>query len=215
MEIPLKQRLIGAAVLIALGVIFIPMLLDGAGHREQITLDMEIPPEPQFSFKTPPSASSQDPMGRPPVIESPPQETPPPALQGSAPEVSAAGFPEPAAKPAPATPKPAPVAPLAPKPPPKKLAKAAPQPPTASGWVVQVGSFRKRDNAIALRDKLRAQGYRTFTEQAGSAARPVYRVKVGPIPKRARAEALRNRLAARERLKGLVRSYDPKGGDRS
>jgi DedD protein len=95
------------------------------------------------------------------------------------------------------------------------VAKAAAQRPTASGWVVQVGSFRKRDNAIALRDKLRAQGYRTFTEQAGSAARPVYRVKVGPIPKRARAEALRDRLSAKERLKGLVMSYDPQGGGRS
>ncbi len=81
--------------------------------------------------------------------------------------------------------------------------------------MVQVGSFRSRDNAIALRDRLRAQGYKTFTEQAGSASRRIYRVKVGPVPKRARAEALRDRLAAKERLKGLVMSYEPQGGGRS
>lgn len=218
MEIPLKQRLIGAAVLIALGVIFIPMLLDGAGHREQVTLDMEIPLEPQFSFNTPPSESPPVPQVSLPVLEPPSQQAPSPP-EPPAPKVSSAPRPETAPTPPEPPPQPTPkresVAPRTPEPPPKQVAKATPQTPAAGGWVVQVGSFRSRDNAIALRDRLRAQGYRTFTEQAGSAARRVYRVKVGPIPKRSRAEALRDRLAAKERVKGLVMSYQPQGGGSS
>jgi len=49
MDKQLQQRLIGAAVLVSLGVIFIPALLDGAGYKSRHSRSIEIPPEPKFA----------------------------------------------------------------------------------------------------------------------------------------------------------------------
>jgi DedD protein len=44
----LQQRLIGAILLVALGVIFIPVFLDGSGFKSRNTHSIEVPPEPAF-----------------------------------------------------------------------------------------------------------------------------------------------------------------------
>jgi DedD protein len=44
----LQQRLIGAILLVALGVIFIPVLLDGSGYRSRQERIIEMPAEPEF-----------------------------------------------------------------------------------------------------------------------------------------------------------------------
>ncbi|MGB5397657.1 MAG: SPOR domain-containing protein [Gammaproteobacteria bacterium] len=44
----LQQRIIGAIVLVALGVIFIPALLDGSGYRSREARTIEIPAPPEF-----------------------------------------------------------------------------------------------------------------------------------------------------------------------
>jgi len=51
-EKALKQRLIGAIVLVVSGVIFIPLLLDGAGHNARFSRDIEIPAEPDINIKS-------------------------------------------------------------------------------------------------------------------------------------------------------------------
>jgi len=48
MEKELQQRILGAIVLVALGVIFIPALLDGSGYRSREERSIEIPPPPEF-----------------------------------------------------------------------------------------------------------------------------------------------------------------------
>lgn len=50
MDSTLKYRIVGAAVLLSLAVIFIPMILDGSGKESVTTIDMEIPPEPTLVF---------------------------------------------------------------------------------------------------------------------------------------------------------------------
>ena len=45
----LKKRLIGAIVLVSLGVIFIPVLLDGSGYKSRHSRSIEIPKEPKFA----------------------------------------------------------------------------------------------------------------------------------------------------------------------
>ena len=196
METSLKQRLIGAAVLIALGVIFIPMLLDGAGYREQTTKDVQLPPEPEFTF--------EQPLRPPPEFEE--RET------NSLPSVSNVEAPEPVQESSPEEPveQTATGTPRKDEPPP--ASKPQPQPtkartnvssPPASAWVVQVGSFRKKENAIVLRDRLRAAGYPAFTEQ-GRGTDPIYRVKVGPEKQRGRAEAMLAKLKSDQKLKGIV-----------
>ena len=49
MDKQLKQRLIGAIVLVSIGVIFIPALLDGSGYKSRHARSIEIPAEPKFA----------------------------------------------------------------------------------------------------------------------------------------------------------------------
>jgi len=48
MEAPLQQRIVGAIVLVTLGVIFIPALLDGSGYKSRQVQDIEIKEKPKF-----------------------------------------------------------------------------------------------------------------------------------------------------------------------
>ncbi len=218
MEISLKQRLVGATVLIALGVIFIPMLLDGAGRREKITMDMVIPPEPEFTFQqqlppvpTEPAIISQSPTSD--VVKSGSEastEAEPSSVEVAKPAATTTPMPagtDSKPKPQRAVAKNLPEKQVeAPKPAPKAKIEAAPK-PALNAWVVQVGSFGQHQNAVALRDKLRAVGYAAFEEKAGAPDAPVFRVKVGPELKRERAEKLQAKLFKEEKLDGIVVSH--------
>lgn len=48
MEAPLQQRIVGAIVLVTLGVIFIPALLDGSGYKSRQVQDIKIKDKPEF-----------------------------------------------------------------------------------------------------------------------------------------------------------------------
>ncbi|MDT8282139.1 MAG: SPOR domain-containing protein [Gammaproteobacteria bacterium] len=48
MESSLQQRIVGAIVLVTLGVIFIPALLDGSGYKSRQVYDIEIKQKPEF-----------------------------------------------------------------------------------------------------------------------------------------------------------------------
>ena len=48
MEAPLQQRIVGAIVLVTLGVIFIPALLDGSGYKSRQARSIEIKDKPTF-----------------------------------------------------------------------------------------------------------------------------------------------------------------------
>lgn len=74
-------------------------------------------------------------------------------------------------------------------------------------WVVQIGSFSNKRNAIALRDRLRESGYDVFLEPANVSTRSMTRVYVGPEPERDDALASRQKLQHETKLKGIVRPY--------
>ena len=67
---------------------------------------------------------------------------------------------------------------------------------TAPGWVVQLGSFRDEENARRLADRVKALGYKanlsTYTVGAGL----MYRVRVGPEPNRESAADIASALTA-------------------
>jgi len=65
-NISIKQRLVGALVLVSLAVIFIPMVLDGEGPFEVSNSKTFIPDEPMFKFETAGQAIKSE-----PVVESP------------------------------------------------------------------------------------------------------------------------------------------------
>jgi DedD protein len=181
-----KQRLVGAIVLVALAVIFIPMLLPG--HRE-LGFDnggSAIPPKPAelenlqvLELEKPQPAPAPREIVRTPIDERSP-ETPPPADDRSGSEEQT------------------PLAEATPPPPATKSDKSTATPPKA--WAVQVGSFTQRDNAMKLRDKLRSKGYQSFVEQITSAGKTFYRVRVGPEISRDKAEALQKDLQTKMKL---------------
>ncbi|MEE9319358.1 MAG: SPOR domain-containing protein [Granulosicoccus sp.] len=75
-----------------------------------------------------------------------------------------------------------------------------------TAWVVQAGSFSERDNAYAVRDKLRRQGYPTFVSEV-DANNALYRVRVGPMIDRARANSIRDEVVTLLGREAIVKSY--------
>jgi len=215
MEQRLKQRLVGAIVLVSLAVIFVPIILEGPddewaprnhsmpepprmdyGVDMGLTLPPEEPAEPEEIPATPPqetvtaTETAPAPAARPPEAEAAP--TP-------APEAAA---PEPVAVQEPAAAKPPPPPPA--EPPAREQATLA-VPPT--GWYIQVGSFSQRMNAEGLRDRLQAAGHATQIQAINIGKAQVYRVLVGPAKSRAIAERQNSELAQKQKLKGIVIEY--------
>lgn len=187
-----KQRIVGAIVLVALAIIFIPMLLPGHGDSDFIDADSTIPPRPER-------------LENIRVLEMESPVTPPPPRQNVRTPVDekTPPLPEPEAGPTPATApeKAAPPPARAPQPVPPKKTQSQPEP---TAWAVQVGSFSKKANAMALRDKLRARGYKAFVDHVRLPAGASYRVRIGPYVKRSQAEKIHKSVAGKMNLRGIV-----------
>ena len=196
MDFLLKQRLVGAIVLVALGVIFIPMLLEG---DRTLVPEMEALPdllEPH----------SSQPLNDFPAADAIPEAPPTEVISTDVPPAETAPA-EPPPPPPPAAPKESP----APAPDPAPVEPAAPEKPAhkspLGNWVVQMGSFSSEKNAVALRDKLRKAGFTTQVEKVRVDSKTHFRVRVGPFIERADADQTRERLNDKFELKGRVLSY--------
>ena len=181
-----KQRIVGAIVLVALAVIFIPMLLPGSRDIGFSDNGSPIPPKPAelenlkvLELEKPQPAPKPREIVRTPIDEHSPV-APPEDVE------------------APATDK----TPLPEETLPAKTTSEAAQPAatTPKAWAVQVGSFTQRDNAMRLRDQLRSKGYKAFVEQITSADKTFYRVRVGPEVSRDKAVALQKDLQSKMKL---------------
>jgi len=196
MEQNLKQRLVGAIVLVSLAVIFIPIILEGPDD-EWTPRNHGIPEPPQMDYRAsmqlPLPADSEEPAAADRQVAMEPAPT------AITPPVPAAPEPEPEPEPAPQPePKPEPVA--QPESAPVATVPASAPAVVPAGWYVQVGSFNQQLNAIGLRDRLKSAGYDSQLQATGSA----YRVLVGPAGTRAQAEKQRDKLLASRQLKGIV-----------
>jgi DedD protein len=76
-----------------------------------------------------------------------------------------------------------------------------------TAWVVQMGSFRNKGNAIRLTNALRAKGYKAFTYETKSNGQT--RVYVGPEFKQASASVLVNRIQEEIDMQGVIVAYNP------
>lgn len=65
--------------------------------------------------------------------------------------------------------------------------------PIPTAWVVQTGSFRDQGNAIAVRDNLRGRGFPSFVSPL-SEDDSLYRVQVGPMIDKNRAASTRDKI---------------------
>jgi DedD protein len=210
MDQMLKQRLIGAIVIIALAVIFIPMILEGP-EKGSSTRTENLPPPPAIDYQTevelPVPAAASESSEMPAGTAAPEQEV------SALPEAAVPpAEPAPVATPAPvkpvetAAPPPAPKPAVAkqPPPPPEKPAPKTVSAAAQGGWVLQVGSFTQQANAQSLRDRLKKAGYQVSMQVAKGADGSVHRVLVGPVSDRTAAEKLRDKLAHEQKLSAMV-----------
>lgn len=210
MEPRLKERLVGAAVLLVIAVILIPMILTGVPDQAPITKS-NIPASPgdQFQSKiisldplTPATGVVDDgPVSQAPAAPAAGAVDPGPVTQDQPQPLPRAVEPEPKPEPEPA-PRSQPSAPTVAKP-----DKDNPRLPGWSAWIVQLGSFSTQENAEALSQKLRQADYPAFVEPITRRGETIYRVRVGPELFRADANALLEKLKTNMKLEGIVLHY--------
>lgn len=200
-----KQRIVGALVLVALAVIFLPMLLSRPDELRHVVVDApNMPAKPVV-----PEIEMQ------PVIVPDPQELPQEPVPGDSAAADQAQTPveQPIAElPAAETPVPTP----APQPTPSKPAEVAPPPQKAPverldanslpvSWSVQLASLSSRPGADTLQKTLRAQGYNAYIRSVDG----MNRVFVGPLIERVEADRLRDQLNRQHKLNGFVVRFQP------
>jgi DedD protein len=198
----LKQRIVGALVLLALAIIFLPMLLSRQDESRHVVVDAPAMPQapamPEVS-QEPVSVPEPELLPEEPVPVDTPATTPAPLP--SAPIASAA-----------------PTTPIAPTPS-KPAAAASPAAPVAApaaasrldanslpiSWSIQLASLSSRASAETLQKTLRSQGYNAYIRSAEG----MNRVFVGPLIERAEADRLRDQLTKQQKLKGFVVRFQP------
>ncbi|EHK72850.1 sporulation domain-containing protein [Pseudomonas psychrotolerans L19] len=220
----LKQRVIGALVLLALIIIFVPMLFNRQDDARKVAV--EAPPQPAAPTVPATEVQPVQTPEAPPVVVVPDEpakplgkpQTPIAGTAGQAPTQNAPVSPAPAqsqpagpvAK-APATPAPVASAPAAPAATPAPAAKPDSRLGAANlpnSWSVQLASLSSRPSADALQAKLRSQGYNAYVRTADG----MNRVFVGPVIERSEADRLRDQLNKQNGVKGFVVRFQPERG---
>lgn len=214
MERKVKERFVGAAVLVAIAVILIPELLSGPKTRQK-----PAPPAAAneqriktYEFNLDPSAAPSSPVtespAAPPAEEAPPAAAPEPEARSTEPVATVVDpprVPAPAAQPA--TAPPAAVPERAPQAAP--LAESRPLAPapaaSASGWAVQLGSFADEDRARKLVQRLEAAGHNAYLVPLRRAdGKTLQRVRIGPYERREAAEAALKKVASEAKGAAVV-----------
>ena len=226
-----KQRIVGALVLVALAIIFVPMLFSSKEEHPLPRVDVQVPPPPVVApvpdIRVEPVAvpvpveDVYEPVVVPesefvliehePVVEPVVPVTPQPEPKPQVIE-------QPAIKPEPAKPAVAearPTAPVTPPPAvkPEPVVKPAPK-PAAPGidrnnlpvsWSIQLASLGSLDNAERLRDSFRAKHYTAYIRSSDG----VHKVLIGPLIREAEAVATCKQLKAREKQDWFGGRYQP------
>jgi DedD protein len=210
MESGLKQRLLGAAVLIALAVIFVPMFLSGPPPKqsnETVNLDIPNAPERKFETRTLPLAV---PNTAPASSTTPATTTTPPAAVADSNHITTVdthALPRTDAAPETYTTSPKPAAPTATAPV-VAPASSTTKPATAATasvataaaengrFTVNLGIYADQAHADALVQNIKKLGLPVLTEATEYQGKPGQRVRVGPFADRASAEAARLKIKA-------------------
>lgn len=195
----LKQRMVGALVLLALAVIFLPMLLSREDESRRVLVDApEMPAAPAMPEVElqPVAVPEQQLLPDEPVDAEAAQSLesiePVATEQQTAPITPA--VPTAAAEPVVTPPQPAPS---------KLDANSLP-----ISWSVQLASLSSSDGAQNLQKTLRSQGYNAYIRSVDG----MNRVFVGPLIERAEADRLRDQLNRQHKLNGFVVRFQPEAG---
>lgn len=219
----LKQRLVGALVLIALGVVFWPVIfietdrgaLDRSSQMQPMPrLDDVVIPDPT-PLKDVEPVSAADRIAEAAEVEAQ-------ASTASSPEPAPSSEPvkseKPAAAPAPEK-KVAKAAKPAAKPAPKPAAKPAAKPTPASpaldedgipiAWVLQVASLSSRDKADELTAQLIAKDYKAYSRAIRKDDAVLYRVFVGPVFEREKLASVKKDIDRQLKVSAIIARYVP------
>lgn len=200
MDRRVKERLIGASILVALVVLVVPELL--SGPKPTIAPAPTLPaaaPDPIRNV-TVDLTTSKAPANADAEPASPQTATSPASFAGNLPAA-----PTPAAQTLTA-PSPAPSGPAASsaRPAPVESAASSPRSSGHGSWSVQLGSFASRANADNLTRQVKGQGFAVFVLAGGSGSSVRYRVRVGPLADRESAERMAAKLKSLGHLGSLV-----------
>lgn len=202
----LKQRLVGALILIALGVVFWPIIFVEPVDKP-LGESAQVPVRP--SIDTTPI----DPPGReglrssPPLQASPAAVTTEPGIAAIDNKVEKAPVPQkPSVQSKPAPP------PVKKRPTTRTEAPAKPAIDADGvpiGWILQVASVSSPGKAEELRSGLVDLGYKAYIKKIKTENSVLLRVYVGPKFERARLEAMQPAVDAQFKVKSMVRRYIP------
>ncbi len=217
MENGLKQRLVGALVLLMLAIIFLPLILDGRDedHDEVVYRAPEEPviqithkgsnqveeriqkAKTQFVIdRTPKPEDEAEPAK---VVEKIAKKTAQQIKQKAVSAAQQSNIDQTRVQFV------------------KELAEAAKVKQTpvqskmalADAWTVQVAAFSKLDNAKLLQSKLISKSYMAYIVSNGDKANVLHRVFVGPELRKNRARIIQQALKKEFKLAGMIKSYNP------
>ena len=182
MEKALKERIVGAIVLVAVVILVVPVFLDGPpAEGEIISERVPLPGQSEQKIQT--------------VVLDRDRDQPVPARELNAARQSAEQAqvtePTPLQKPV-QPPQDSTVTTAAPEPENKVVVQAAGS--TTGMWAVQLGSFANKQNAEILAADLRKQGFAAFLSQLSTSSGQLHRVRIGPQKDREAADAMAARL---------------------
>ncbi len=194
MDRRVKERLVGATILVVLIVLIVPELLSGPKRSAPPPLTAGLPaPTRNVSVDLATNKAMPAPQGEDTAsaagAQTPRPTTPSaPSTNAAAPGSDGAV----AARPVPEETPPAAVPPLETSPSPPKSSMGAATDFASSqshhAWAVQLGSFASRTNADKLARQLKARGSSVYVISNGAGPSLRYRVRIGPLPDRGAAE---------------------------
>ncbi|MDM4207189.1 cell division protein DedD [Klebsiella spallanzanii] len=222
-----QNRLVGTIVLVALGVIILPGLLDGQKkHYQDEFAAIPLVPKP---------GDRDEPDMLPAATQALPSQPP----EGAAEEVRAGDAAAPSLDPSRipvnnnsfdvvqepvVAPKPQPQPKPQPKPvekpqPQQQVAAQAPTPkpqqqaeipaPTGKAYVVQLGALKNADKVNEIVGKLRASGFKVYTSPSTPVQGKITRILVGPDASRDKLKGQLGELQQLSGLSGVVMGYSP------
>lgn len=193
MKYTLKHRLVGAAVLAAIAVLFLPSFFKEKEVAPVSTKTM-IPQRPgtvPVEFNAPQPVPGIEPAPAPEAMFAPDGVAP------SEPQVAAASTHASSTSA-------------------KTAASASPvnaMPLNAQGlpeaWVVQVGSFATKEAANKVRDELQGEGFKAYVRSLPSSSGITSRVYIGPKLDKAQAQQIKAQIDKRLKVNSLVTHFQP------
>ena len=207
-----QNRLVGTIVLVALGVIVLPGLLDGQKkHYQDEFAAIPLVPKP---------GDRDEPDMMPAATQALPTQPP----EGAAEEVRAGDAAAPSLDPSrmasnnveldpiPAEPQPKPQQPVVaastPTPAPQPVADDKPA-PTGKAYVVQLGALKNADKVNEIVGKLRSAGFRVYTSPSTPVQGKITRILVGPDASKDKMKGSLGELKQISGLSGVVMGYSP------